>query len=402
MITGLVSTSPYFFRLYQPNTLMKYIFTLLLFITFRTDAQFNEIVNRLLSDKPVHLELGKIRCGLCFGMKGIWGSPLLDIPSVRRPMDEQGLRLRRPDAGILTDTTNKIRAKATVAKPCRVMIRCEATPLPDNPLLVVDGMLMDSFSHLRNIPVNEIKEINILKDAAASALYGYRAARGVVLVTTQSTIRRTLIIRDAENNVPVSRATIRFVAANLKDTLLFVANDSGRLVTDRLKKDIPYEVLVTAIGYQSIKRIYQHKYSQNNTENWDLQRNFVCNEEAVIVRYVDWKKRRIYCGGSCLVKRCVKDLPAPAMETSGASLYPNPAGAGQTLTLKLTMEREAAVEIVFFNGAGQLIRSEQYKAIRGLNRFPVSTNRGWPGGAYFYQLRYAKGQVFASGKIIIQ
>ena len=401
MITGLVSTSPYFFRLYQPNTLMKYIFTLLLFYSFRTDAQFNEIVNRLLSDKPVHLELGKIRCGLCFGMKGIWGSPLLDIPSVRRPMDEQGLRLRRPDAGILTDTTNKIRAKATVAKPCRVMIRCEATPLPDNPLLVVDGMLMDSFSHLRNIPVNEIKEINILKDAAASALYGYRAARGVVLVTTQSTIRRTLIIRDAENNVPVSRATIRFVAANLKDTLLFVANDSGRLVTDRLQKDIPYEVLVTATGYQSIKRTYENRYSQNNTENWDLQRNFVCNEEAVIVRYVDWKKSRICCGGG-RVLRCVLNLSVPESETMSVSLYPNPARAGQTLTLKKEMPKEEVVALLLFNGGGQLIRSEHYKAIRGLNRFLFTTHSGWPGGTYFYRLVYAKGQVLASGKIIIQ
>jgi TonB-linked SusC/RagA family outer membrane protein len=50
-----------------------------------------------------------------------------------------------------------------------------------NPLIVVDGVPRDNISR---IDPNEIESISVLKDAAA-AIYGVRAANGVVLVTTK-------------------------------------------------------------------------------------------------------------------------------------------------------------------------------------------------------------------------
>ncbi|RAJ34197.1 SusC/RagA family TonB-linked outer membrane protein [Pedobacter cryoconitis] len=50
------------------------------------------------------------------------------------------------------------------------------------PLYVVDGAPYDG--DLANLNVNDIQNISILKDASASALYGSRAANGVVIVTT--------------------------------------------------------------------------------------------------------------------------------------------------------------------------------------------------------------------------
>lgn len=50
-----------------------------------------------------------------------------------------------------------------------------------NPLIVIDGVPRDNISR---IDPNEIESISILKDAAA-AIYGVRAANGVVLVTTK-------------------------------------------------------------------------------------------------------------------------------------------------------------------------------------------------------------------------
>ena len=62
-----------------------------------------------------------------------------------------------------------------------------------NPLYVVDGMIfsMDGTSSTRQNPLadlnsSDIKSIEILKDAAATALYGSRAANGVVLITTHN------------------------------------------------------------------------------------------------------------------------------------------------------------------------------------------------------------------------
>ena len=52
------------------------------------------------------------------------------------------------------------------------------------PLLVIDGTPMPS-ADLNTINSNDIASIEILKDAASAAIYGSRAANGVVLVTTK-------------------------------------------------------------------------------------------------------------------------------------------------------------------------------------------------------------------------
>ncbi|MBP5658746.1 MAG: TonB-dependent receptor [Paludibacteraceae bacterium] len=50
------------------------------------------------------------------------------------------------------------------------------------PLVLVDGVEMD----LSRINSNDIESVSILKDASASAIYGSKAAAGVILVTTKS------------------------------------------------------------------------------------------------------------------------------------------------------------------------------------------------------------------------
>lgn len=52
-----------------------------------------------------------------------------------------------------------------------------------NPLYVVDGMPYDG--QLNSISPSDIESVTVLKDAAASSLYGSRAANGVVVVTTK-------------------------------------------------------------------------------------------------------------------------------------------------------------------------------------------------------------------------
>jgi TonB-linked SusC/RagA family outer membrane protein len=52
------------------------------------------------------------------------------------------------------------------------------------PLIIIDGVAFESANAMRNINSNDIESINFLKDAAA-AIYGARAAGGVVLITTK-------------------------------------------------------------------------------------------------------------------------------------------------------------------------------------------------------------------------
>lgn len=54
-----------------------------------------------------------------------------------------------------------------------------------NPLYVVDGVINED---IRNINTADIISMDILKDASATAIYGMRAANGVILITTKKAV----------------------------------------------------------------------------------------------------------------------------------------------------------------------------------------------------------------------
>ncbi len=65
----------------------------------------------------------------------------------------------------------------------RIMVRGIGTLNNSSPLYIVDGMYMDSIDHINP---GDIESIDVLKDASSSAIYGSRAANGVVIITTKS------------------------------------------------------------------------------------------------------------------------------------------------------------------------------------------------------------------------
>ncbi|RNC65812.1 TonB-dependent receptor [Proteiniphilum sp. X52] len=56
-------------------------------------------------------------------------------------------------------------------------------PNGSTPLYIVDGIIRPNMD---DIPANDISSIQVLKDAAATSIYGARASNGVVLITTKS------------------------------------------------------------------------------------------------------------------------------------------------------------------------------------------------------------------------
>lgn len=56
----------------------------------------------------------------------------------------------------------------------------------NEPLWVVDGIVVGTNFDLNNINANDIESLEVLKDASSIAIYGSRGANGVVLVTTKS------------------------------------------------------------------------------------------------------------------------------------------------------------------------------------------------------------------------
>jgi len=64
-----------------------------------------------------------------------------------------------------------------------IRIRGMSTVNNSSPLIVVDGM---PDVDINMLDMNDVENVSILKDAASSAVYGSRAANGVVLITTKS------------------------------------------------------------------------------------------------------------------------------------------------------------------------------------------------------------------------
>ena len=61
----------------------------------------------------------------------------------------------------------------------QIEIRGTSSFVNSNPLYVIDGMIADANQTINN---NDIESIQILKDASAAAIYGSRAANGVVII----------------------------------------------------------------------------------------------------------------------------------------------------------------------------------------------------------------------------
>ena len=81
------------------------------------------------------------------------------------------------------------------ANPEFVIRGHQSSNLSVQPLIVIDGMIVDGTSNfnLNNIAPQDIESIEVLKDAASSAMYGSRGAMGVILITVGLPRRSTIV-----------------------------------------------------------------------------------------------------------------------------------------------------------------------------------------------------------------
>ncbi len=96
---------------------------------------------------------------------------------VSRPVGQASMALQGLAPGVtVTQNSGKPGSDGGV-----IRIRGIGTTGDANPLVLVDGIPFN----LNDVDVNEIESISVLKDAASAAIYGSRAANGVILVTTK-------------------------------------------------------------------------------------------------------------------------------------------------------------------------------------------------------------------------
>lgn len=93
----------------------------------------------------------------------------------------------RPNANVISNLQGKVAGVQIVnaGKPGAaptISIRGQGSISGAGVLYVVDGVLTDNIDYINP---NDIATLNILKDASSSAIYGIRAANGVIVITTK-------------------------------------------------------------------------------------------------------------------------------------------------------------------------------------------------------------------------
>lgn len=68
-----------------------------------------------------------------------------------------------------------------------------------NPLLVVDGMPIEG--RIEDLNPYDIESVNVLKDAASTAIYGARASNGIIVITTKNARKKGKIDIDFSSNI---------------------------------------------------------------------------------------------------------------------------------------------------------------------------------------------------------
>jgi TonB-linked SusC/RagA family outer membrane protein len=66
-----------------------------------------------------------------------------------------------------------------------INIRGISTLNNNDPLVVIDGMIMEDLGSMNLLNPNDVESISVLKDAGAAAIYGSRSANGVILINTK-------------------------------------------------------------------------------------------------------------------------------------------------------------------------------------------------------------------------
>lgn len=133
-----------------------------------------------------------------------------------------------------------------------IIIRGLGTALSGrNPLYVVDGIFADN---INNINSNDITSYDILKDASALAIYGNRAANGVVIITTKSGKGKKISVEyDGLTGVRMPLKKVKMAGSNL-----FSYYTNTALGTTKFSQDQP----INTDWFKEITRI--GTYNQHN------------------------------------------------------------------------------------------------------------------------------------------
>ncbi len=163
------------------------------------------------------------------------------------------------------------------------------------PLIVIDGVPLDqgdlqgARNPLNIINPDEIKDFVILKDAAATAIYGSRASNGVILITTKKGSRNAPLSVELDTKYSLSEIT--------NQTDIFDANGFRNLVNERATDKVNllgnantnWQNLIYHTAPGAITNLTLSKGFKNSA----LRVNFNATDQSGVVRTDTYKRHAV-------------------------------------------------------------------------------------------------------------
>ena len=188
-----------------------------------------------------------------------------------------GLTITTTSGDFSSNPTIKIRGTGTLSNG-----------MSSAPLIVVDGVAVEDMSYLNP---EDIADISVLKDAASSAIYGARAAFGVILVTTKEGTSKDRVSLSYTNNFAWSNATDLPTYANTVTDLNTALQSYARNIGSYEVFGMNYwDVLPYAKAWQQQHggKKYTDAVELQPFQSWDNVGDYFITDAGQWIRYADW------------------------------------------------------------------------------------------------------------------
>lgn len=282
----------------------------------------------------------------------------------------------------------------------RIIIRCQKSSIPFEPLLIVDGVVYES-SFVNKLNPNDIETITVLKSPESSALYGKDGSNGVIIITTKLSKIRKFIIKDFLDGNFVSGATVKFISQkNTKDSIVLAANDSGVVETNKLKPGEEYKLEVSSVGYKNYSAFIKNKYALRiKSILLEKKQNFC--DEVVVTSQVYGKRCGLYCTPGVRWTWDYDIMKADSLAKRTSLIFPNPVQRNNSLNIHLPSDVSSSFLIRIHSLSGAVVYQQKISGNKN-NTISVNIKSNWTAGTYFVQVVNESGKPAKQGKIVIQ
>ncbi len=287
----------------------------------------------------------------------------------------------------------------TDSSQTRIVLRCGGNLNYSQPLIIIDGVPAEG-ELLKKINPNDIDSIWILKETAASALYGYRAMNGVIVITTKAVGKNFFTIKDMFENKPLAGATVKFVASDKKDSLMVFSDSTGNIKTNKLKKGKEYEVNVSYAGYIPYSKTI--KVTGGRRETIFLNPDVRNGENVFVEGHVKQIScmLRCWCSGLKIIGSYIPEIEK-SLSIKELKIYPNPQQRGKSVIIEFTANNTNNILLDVLSSDRKNVYHNNIKAEK-TNRFTIPVSNYWTAGMYVVIISDEKGKIINQQKLIIQ